>query len=129
MRGVLQLTAVVLLSVSLGLHWAALQSVAWTSMLLSRARTGSLTEALQTTFDGKHPCRLCLVVREGRAADQPSPDSPAPTSGCPAKLDLTPASASVRLIADGTALQPGAVPPTALPSRSEPPPLPPPRVA
>ena len=62
------MAAVVLLSFSLGLHWAALQSVAWTSMFLERVQQGTLFEALQTTLDGKHPCRICLVVREGRAA-------------------------------------------------------------
>ena len=132
MRRVLQSTAVVLLSLTLGLHWTAIQSMAWTSMIVSRARTGSLSEALRTTFDGQHPCRLCLVVREGRAADRASSESPSgdtTRAGAPTRLDLAPASAPFRLIADGAALPPPAIARAALPSRSDPPPLPPPRFA
>lgn len=57
----------VLLSCSLGLHWAALQGVAWTSMLIDRVPTSGWVRALETTFDGKHPCRLCHEVRSGQA--------------------------------------------------------------
>ena len=49
MRGPLRVVAVVLLSFALGLHWAALQSVAWTSMFLERVQDVSIGEALRTT--------------------------------------------------------------------------------
>lgn len=60
----------VLLSVSLGLHWVALQGVAWTAMLVERVPTSGWVRALETTFDGKHPCRLCHEVRVGYAESQ-----------------------------------------------------------
>jgi hypothetical protein len=61
-------TAVCLVALlaTFGSHWLALQSVAWVRMLTDYARSGSFTEAIEKTFDGKHPCSLCLKVRHGR---------------------------------------------------------------
>lgn len=53
------------LCAGLGLHWAALQSVAWAGMLVSYARTGSVATAITKTFDGKHPCPLCKAIAKG----------------------------------------------------------------
>lgn len=61
---------VAMLVLSLGLHWALLQTVAWTGMLITYARDGSLQEAVAKTFDGRHPCALCKVVKEGREEEQ-----------------------------------------------------------
>jgi hypothetical protein len=54
----------------LGGHWAALQSFAWAHMLGQYARQGSLLSALVKTFDGKHPCDLCLTIQHGRQQEQ-----------------------------------------------------------
>ena len=59
-----QSIAALLVCLTLGLHWAALQTVAWTAMVVERAQTASLSEALQTTFDGQHPCTLCKKITE-----------------------------------------------------------------
>lgn len=56
--------------VSLGLPWAVLQGVAWTGMLISYSRDGSLMEAVTKTFDGDHPCPLCKAVESGQKQDQ-----------------------------------------------------------
>ena len=72
MSRAVKLAAALLLSCTLGLHWAALQSVAWTTMLVERAQTASFTAALKTTFDGQHPCKLCQVVRAGQSAEKKS---------------------------------------------------------
>jgi len=45
------------LASSIGLHWAFLQAVAWMGMVASYARVLPISEALQKTFDGKHPCQ------------------------------------------------------------------------
>lgn len=58
------------LVLSLGLHWALLQTVAWTGMIVSYSQGASFKEALSKTFDGKHPCCLCKVVQQGRAAEK-----------------------------------------------------------
>lgn len=61
---------VALLCISLGLQWTVLQGVAWTGMLISYARDGSLIEAVTKTFDGEHPCQLCKAVENGQKQDQ-----------------------------------------------------------
>ena len=62
---------VALLSAS-GTHWLVLQSVAWTTMLADNLRTASLPEAVQRTFDGKHPCSLCKKIDDGKKTQKKS---------------------------------------------------------
>ncbi len=57
---------VLLMCVSLGMHWTVLQGIAWTQMLISYASEGTLAEAVEKTFDGEHPCPLCKKVQEGQ---------------------------------------------------------------
>lgn len=71
----LQWTAALLLSVTLGLHWTVLQSVAWTSMVVERSQHETLVSAVKATFDGKHPCEICLLVKAGKSAEQRSTTS------------------------------------------------------
>lgn len=59
-----------LVGISLGFQWTLLQSVAWTVMLLDRSAEMGWVQALETTFDGQHPCALCKVVRKGRDTQQ-----------------------------------------------------------
>ena len=63
---------IVALLAASGAHWAALQSVAWTTMLAENLQSTSLSQALVKTFDGKHPCPLCKSVAAGKAAEQKS---------------------------------------------------------
>ncbi|MEI6194185.1 MAG: hypothetical protein WCS42_07630 [Verrucomicrobiota bacterium] len=65
------LMIVALLAAS-GAHWAALQSVAWSTMLAKNLHSASLTQALVKTFDGKHPCPLCKAVAAGKAEEEKS---------------------------------------------------------
>ena len=64
---------VLLVCLSLGMHWALLQSIAWTGMLISFASEGAMIEAVEKTFDGQHGCPLCEKVKEGRDSDQKHP--------------------------------------------------------
>jgi len=57
-----KLLIVLSLVLTTGLHWAALQTVAWTAMLASHLRCESLTQAVDNTFDGRHPCCLCKAI-------------------------------------------------------------------
>jgi hypothetical protein len=68
-RALLKVVSVLLLVLSLGLHWAVLQTVAWTGMLISYSQEG-VREAIAKTFDGEHPCPLCKAVAKGRAEEQ-----------------------------------------------------------
>jgi hypothetical protein len=47
-----------------------LQSVAWTTMLADNLRTASFTQALERTFDGKHPCLLCKQITAGKKSEK-----------------------------------------------------------
>ena len=64
---------VLLVCLSLGMHWGLLQGIAWTGMLVSFASEGTMIEAVEKTFDGQHGCPLCQTVKEGRESDQNQP--------------------------------------------------------
>jgi hypothetical protein len=64
------------LAVSGGLR-PALQGVAWTGMLVRYSRTVPLREAVRQTFDGEHPCAMCLALRAA-AAQKSQPELSAP---------------------------------------------------
>ena len=64
-------------------HWGLLQSVAWVGMAVRFAQQDSITVAIQRTFDGNHPCRLCLVVRTGKSQEKEQSFTPVQT-----KLDF-----------------------------------------
>jgi hypothetical protein len=53
-----------------GGHWWVLQSLAWSRMLVRYTRTDPLVTAVLKTFDGRHPCSLCLKVQEGWHEEQ-----------------------------------------------------------
>jgi len=56
-----------------GAHWAALQTVAWTTMLAANLSSQhSLTAAVSETFDGKHPCPLCRAIAAGKKSEKKS---------------------------------------------------------
>lgn len=99
-----------------------LQWVAWGAMLVERSYAGTLSEAVDTTFDGQHPCKLCQVAEAGRCTDEGN----APLIKLP-KLDL----ASARLAE--TAVYPPSLPglvwvdPAPGVYRPSQPPVPPPR--
>jgi len=119
-----RLTAAALVCLSLGLHWVALQSVAWTTMVIERTCSTSLGNALATTFDGRHPCKLCQVVRAGQAADD--------SSGIPVqslKLEAFPAVQVVWLSEPPGTRNHGGTVFRPLADWSRTPPLPPPRIA
>ncbi len=55
---------------TLGGDWFALQSVAWARMVVDYSRQGSVAKAIQSVFDGAHPCSVCLKIREGLQQEQ-----------------------------------------------------------
>lgn len=52
-----------------------LQVAAWSGMIATRTAEQGLTEAVKTTFDGEHPCRLCSMVQEASAEEEKAPAS------------------------------------------------------
>jgi hypothetical protein len=57
---------VVALVLATGGHWALLQTVAWVGMAIQFSQTDDFSTALSKTCDGKHPCKICKVVEDGR---------------------------------------------------------------
>jgi hypothetical protein len=55
-----------------GMHWAALQSVAWTTMLANNLCTHSLSESVVRTFDGKYPCPICRAIAAAKKSEKKS---------------------------------------------------------
>ena len=49
---------------ALGTAPLVVQSVAWGLMLVEYSRTTTFTAAVEMTFDGEHPCRLCREVQK-----------------------------------------------------------------
>lgn len=60
------------LASSIGLHWAFFQTLAWAQMVISYSQNASLTEALEKTFDGRHPCKLCKNIDESKRSEKKS---------------------------------------------------------
>ena len=71
---------VLALCLSIGLHWAALQSAAWVGMAVAYSVEKGVVEGLSDTFDGDHPCPLCKVVKQGQDAETKPQDGQAPPS-------------------------------------------------
>lgn len=88
---ILVIAALVLMT---GAHWAALQTVAWTTMLANNLRTQSLTQAVSDTFDGEHPCPLCKAIAAAKKAKKQS-EAAAPVL----KMEFPPAANPVVLFA------------------------------
>lgn len=75
-----------------GAQWAALQTVAWTTMLANNLRKQSVSEAVSQTFDGKHPCPLCKAIATGKKSEKKS-EAVSPTM----KMEFPPAAEKLNL--------------------------------
>jgi hypothetical protein len=62
--------SLLLVALLLNGHWAALQSVAWARMLAERVKTMCVNEAVTSTFDGEHPCAMCVAIQKAKAAER-----------------------------------------------------------
>jgi hypothetical protein len=67
-----KLLIVLALASSIGLHWAFLQVVAWTGMVISYSQDRPVAAAVSDTFDGQHPCKLCKQIANGKRAEKKS---------------------------------------------------------
>jgi hypothetical protein len=85
--------SVVALCCAIGLHWIALQSFAWTTMIIDYSKRAPLCQAIAQTFDGGHPCSLCHAVNAGKNSERKS-DLQSPAQ----KIDMICALSTGRLI-------------------------------
>ena len=61
----------------LGGDFAVLQIVAWTGMIVTRTAEKGVAAAVESTFDGEHPCPLCKALESATTQDKketPLPD-------------------------------------------------------
>ncbi|NBR86603.1 MAG: hypothetical protein EBS84_14170, partial [Proteobacteria bacterium] len=121
-KRVAKMAVILAVALSLGLHWALLQSVAWTGMLVTYAQQTSFHEAVTKTFDGKNPCRLCQLVRAGQQSEKKA-ESLLPM----VKIESLPCAQAFVLLPPVAEDFPRGDD-LAAPLRAESPPLPPPRV-
>lgn len=116
---------VLLVCLSLGMHWALLQGVAWTGMFLANLNKGTVTEAVEKTFDGEHPCPLCLAVKEGQKKEK---DDSKPLAAKSVKKFEAVLVAETRLVAPSAQIRSFPWLVSSFEGRSERPSMPPPRV-
>ena len=62
----------------LGCHWAILQTAAWVGMVVDYSKSEGVETGVTKTFDGKHPCQLCLSIAKNKEKEgkQTANDSP-----------------------------------------------------
>ena len=84
---------IAVLVLTTGAHWAALQTVAWTTMLADNLRTQSVSEAVSHTFDGQHLCSLCKAIAAAKKSGKKS-ESVSP----PVKMEFPPVAEKFALI-------------------------------
>jgi len=56
-----------------GGHWAVLQSVAWTGMVIEYSKDSPLAEVLAKTFGGQAPCKICTAIEAGKEKESRLP--------------------------------------------------------
>ena len=129
----LVLAALAFFSIAGG-HWAVLQTVAWAEMLRDYTqKTGSVALAVEQTFDGAHPCELCLQIATAKQqeakvqgdkqkpADQKTAKAEKPDKALPLDKHFSPVWTAA------TSLRWDATSPLTGPSHEDQPPTPPPR--
>jgi len=78
-----RVATIIALCCAIGLHWIALQSLAWTTMIIDRSKRAPLRQAIAQTFDCAHPCSLCHAINSGKNSKKKS-DLPSATP----KIDM-----------------------------------------
>src|ERR1700730_16190061 len=54
----------------MGGHWAVLQATAWVGMLVKYSESEGVEVGISKTFDGKHPCSLCLSIAKNKQTEK-----------------------------------------------------------
>ncbi len=59
-----------------GGHLGIAQGYAWVKMVVAYSQTDGLREGITKTFDGEHPCQLCISIQEERERESDQPETP-----------------------------------------------------
>ena len=54
----------------MGGHWAVLQATAWVGMVVKYSEAEGVEAGITKTFDGKHPCDLCLSIAKNKQTEK-----------------------------------------------------------
>ncbi|HMJ05823.1 MAG TPA: hypothetical protein VK474_06160 [Chthoniobacterales bacterium] len=84
-------TLIAALCVSIGAHWAVLQSVAWATMIVDYSQRVPLSTAVAQTLSGKHPCNLCKGIAQAQHDQRKAaalPTTLKPDLICPARTTV-----------------------------------------
>jgi hypothetical protein len=54
----------------IGGHWAVLQATAWIGMVVKYSQSEGMEAGISKTFDGKHPCDLCLSIAKNKQTEK-----------------------------------------------------------
>lgn len=111
--------------VTANLHLPALQVVAWARMLVEYSHNRSLSEAVEMTFDGEHPCPMCQSI-EAAATNQADTTALDSASSPQPLYAPAPATAWIHTLVPLARLN---LPTTASVHTAHQPPVPPPRSA
>jgi hypothetical protein len=114
----------ILLIFSIGGHWAILQSLAWVSMVVQYSQEAPIEVAVSKTFDGKHPCNICKLVKHGRDSEKKRE-----TINQKSKLDFWIPTRALALTLPAVDQNFTSAPELFFHARAEAPPIPPPRWA
>ena len=123
LRKASRLIVILALLASVGGHWALLQSVAWTRMIIERTQEDSFATAVKTTLDGEHPCGMCKRITEGKQNEQQEEKAQVKV-----KLDMLCELRLIAIVLPSRAMNFPSNPSEGTP-RAECPPVPPPRLS
>jgi hypothetical protein len=54
----------------MGGHYAVLQATAWVGMVVNYSKVEGVGAGISKTFDGKHPCDLCLSIAKNKQTEK-----------------------------------------------------------
>jgi hypothetical protein len=110
-----------------GAVWNVVQVAGWARMIRDYAQVMPVARAVELTFDGTAPCDLCHLAQEGQDATRDLPASPAALGGGTEKILLIADCVPGPVLVAPDFSWPGVVD-AAGRTRTEPVPVPPPRV-
>jgi hypothetical protein len=54
----------------MGGHYLVLQATAWVGMVVNYSKAEGVGAGISKTFDGKHPCSLCLSIAKNKQTEK-----------------------------------------------------------
>jgi hypothetical protein len=124
MRRLTLLVVLVAFIFSCGGQWYVLQGIAWANMIREYSQMVPLSQAVEMTLSGHYPCPLCQIIAERKNAEHDKiatiekQEKKILSIALVVKAPFSPGADQIFLVGDEF-----------LRTRSEPPPLPPPRFA